>query len=111
MPANKRKKVNHIHVEPLQDVITELVAVDWRLIFSTGSSKQHGRGRVYVVGSFGVCAQEDKIGSEVHMCSIVKIPLCMSCGQSNVCDGCKKLYFAMMDYHMQDVLIGSSGYG
>ena len=55
----------------MQDLIAELVAKSYRILYTDGSSKRLGHKDMRRAGDFGVFAAEDELGPEVRFCGYV----------------------------------------
>ena len=58
-------------LQGVQDLIAELVAKGYRIVYTEGSSKRLSHKDMCRAGGFGVFAAEDEQGPEVHFCGYV----------------------------------------
>ena len=58
-------------LQGVQDLIAELVAKGYRIVYTDGSSKRLSHGDTHRAGGFGVFATEDEQGQEVRFCGYV----------------------------------------
>ena len=58
-------------LQGVQDLIAELVAKGYRIVYTDGSSKRLSHKDMRRAGGFGVFATEDEQGPEVHFCGYV----------------------------------------